>query len=104
MRITPEQVEAILAATQDLAGEGASVRLFGSRLNDALRGGDIDLLVDCARPVARPVWLAAQLTARLQRLLGERRVDVLLAAPGMAEEPVHRLARADGIVLKACDG
>ena len=82
MRITPEQVEAILAATKDFAGEGASVRLFGSRINDELRGGDIDLLVDCAHPVARPVRLVAQLTARLQCLLGERRVDVLLVAPG----------------------
>ena len=101
MRITPVQVEAILAATQDLAGEGASVRLFGSRTNDQLRGGDIDLLIDCAQPVARPVWLAALLMARLQRVLGERRVDVLLMAPGMADEPVHRVARADGIVLRA---
>ncbi len=101
MRITPAQVKSILAATKDIAGESASVRLFGSRTNDQLHGGDIDLLVDCAQPVARPVWMAALLTARLQRVLGERRVDVLLMAPGMADEPVHRVARADGIVLRA---
>ncbi len=70
-------------------------------MDDSLRGGDIDLLVDCAHPVARPVWLAAQLTARLQRMLGDRRVDVLLTAPGMPDEPVHHVARADGIVLRA---
>ena len=101
MRISPEQVEAIVATTRDLAGEGASVRLFGSRLHDGLRGGDIDLLVDCAQPVARPVWLAAQITARLQRLLGERRIDVLVAGPGLTDEPVHQVARAEGVVLSA---
>ena len=101
MRITPEAVKAILAATRELAGEDASVRLFGSRLNDGLRGGDIDLLVECAVPVARPVWLAAQITARLQRVLGDRKIDVLVACPGLTDPPIHRVARAEGLVLKA---
>ena len=44
MRLTPEQTRAIVAATHELAGPDASVRLFGSRLHDTLKGGDIDLL------------------------------------------------------------
>jgi predicted nucleotidyltransferase len=65
MRLTPEQARAIVVATRELAGPDASVRLFGSRLHDELKGGDIDLLVECPRPVERPVWLAAQIMARL---------------------------------------
>ena len=67
MRLTLEQSQAIVATTFELAGSDARVRLFGSRLRDELAGGDIDLLVECARPVARPVLLAAQITVRLQR-------------------------------------
>jgi predicted nucleotidyltransferase len=100
MRITPEQARIIVAATHELAGPDASVRLFGSRLHDALKGGDIDLLVECAQPVERPVWLAAQITARLQRLLGDRRIDVLLIDPTTPLEPVHRVAQSEGRVLQ----
>ncbi|MBK7275467.1 MAG: nucleotidyltransferase domain-containing protein [Betaproteobacteria bacterium] len=100
MRLSPDQVHAIVAATQELAGADARVRLFGSRVNDQLRGGDIDLLVECARPVARPVWLAAQITARLQRSLGERKIDVLVVDPTTELETVHRVARAEGLLLQ----
>ena len=100
MRLNPDQSRAIVAATRDLAGADARVRLFGSRLNDDDRGGDIDLLVECPQPVARPVWPAAQIVARLQRLLGERRIDVLVVDPTTALQPVHRVAQAEGVVLQ----
>ena len=99
MRLTADQTRAIVAATRDLAGEDAQVRLFGSRLRDDLRGGDIDLLVECPRRVERPVWLAAQITARLQRALGDRRIDVLVIDPDTALQPVHCSAQAEGVVL-----
>ncbi|MDE2083190.1 MAG: nucleotidyltransferase domain-containing protein, partial [Burkholderiales bacterium] len=98
MRLTPEQSSAIVAATAAVAGDGARVRLFGSRLRDDLRGGDIDLLVECPQPVDRPVWIATQISARLQRTLGERRIDVLVIDPRTRLEPVHRVAQVEGVV------
>ena len=100
MRLTPEQARAIVAATRELAGPDASVRLFGSRLHDEQKGGDIDLLIECPRPVERPVWLAAQITARLQRALGDRKIDVLLIDPTIPLEPVHLVAQLEGRVLQ----
>ena len=99
MRLTPDQARAIFVATQEPAGTDARVRLFGSRLNDELRDGDIDLLEECPRQVSRPVWLAAQITARLQRRLGDRRIDVLVIDPATELEPVHRVAQAEGVLL-----
>jgi len=99
MRLTTDQARLIVAATHDLAGQDARVRLFGSRLHDDRLGGDIDLLVECPRPVARPVWLAAQITARLQRVLGDRKIDVLVIDPDTRLEPVHRVAQAEGLML-----
>ena len=101
MRLSDEQVRHIVNATHELAGHDAQVRLFGSRLNDGAKGGDIDLLVECAQPVARPVWLAAQITARLQRALGDRKIDVLVLDPATVLQPVHQVARAEGVVLRA---
>jgi predicted nucleotidyltransferase len=101
MRLTAQQISAIVLATHDLAGPGAQVRLFGSRVHDHLHGGDIDLLVESAKPVERPVWLAAQITARLQRALGDRKIDVLVIDPATVLQPVHQMARANGLVLTA---
>lgn len=100
MRLSDEQARLIVRTARELAGPQASVRLFGSRVRDELRGGDIDLLVECPRPVAKPVWLAARITARLQRALGDRKIDVLVVDPQTPLEPVHRAALAEGIVLE----
>jgi predicted nucleotidyltransferase len=99
MRISPDQAQAIVAAARAVAGADAKVSLFGSRLDDGRRGGDIDVLVQLPMPAVRPAWLAAQITARLQRALGDRKVDVLIVAPGMELQPVHRAALRDGVVL-----
>jgi predicted nucleotidyltransferase len=100
MRLSPEQSSVIVATTRELAGADATVRLFGSRLDDQARGGDIDLLVECPRRVDRPVWLAARITARLQSRLGDRKIDVLVIGADTELEPVHRVARDEGKLLQ----
>lgn len=99
MRLSPEQAQAIVMAAQAVAGADVRVSLFGSRLDDSQRGGDIDLLVQLPAPTQRPAWLAAQITARVQRALGDRKVDVLVVAPGMDLQPVHQMAMRDGVKL-----
>jgi predicted nucleotidyltransferase len=100
MRLSPDQTRAIVAVARQLVGADARVRLFGSRVLDDVKGGDIDLLVESARPVDRPVWLAARLTAKLQRALGDRRIDVLVIGPDSPLDPVHHAARAEGVLLE----
>lgn len=99
MRLDQKQREDILREVRGLLGSEATVRLFGSRRLDALRGGDVDLLVEHPTPIPDPVWSASRLEARLMRRLGGRRVDVLLAAPNIAEQPIHRVARVEGSML-----
>ncbi|MDI9332966.1 MAG: hypothetical protein QM533_01170 [Cytophagales bacterium] len=38
---------------------------FGSRVDDAKRGGDIDLMLDLAKPAANPARLRAEVIAWL---------------------------------------
>lgn len=64
------QTRANVAATRAVAGSQARVKLFGSRLDDQAKGGDIDLLVEVPEPVDQPPWLAARVTASVQRALG----------------------------------
>src|SRR6056297_3511798 len=76
MRLTSEQIKTIKQATADIFGEEARVRLFGSRVDDEQRGGDVDLLVETDQMVENVAWLAARLSARVSRGMHGRRVDV----------------------------
>jgi predicted nucleotidyltransferase len=99
MRVNESDRGVIVALTAEVVGADAMVRLFGSRVHDDLRGGDIDLLVSIPHAVERPALLTAQLAARLERALGGRKVDVVLHAPNLRQDSVHRVALAEGVLL-----
>ena len=46
MRLSTSQIETIRAAARQNFGAEASVWLFGSRVDDTKRGGDVDLYVE----------------------------------------------------------
>ena len=60
MRLTPDQTHAIVSATRALAGNDARVWLFGSRVRDDARGGDVDLLLDMDCAVQEPCFIVSQ--------------------------------------------
>ncbi|MHB0889422.1 nucleotidyltransferase domain-containing protein [Acidithiobacillus sp.] len=99
MRLTDEQIQAIRQLTCEVAGDKAKVRVFGSRLDDTLRGGDLDLLLELPEPVDNPALLAAQMSTRVSRALQGRKVDVLLSAPNLLHLPIHDVAFQEGKLL-----
>jgi uncharacterized protein len=101
MRLTEEQVEIIKDVVAGVLGDGARVYLFGSRTDDARRGGDIDLLVEPDVPMSADSRLDAKLKmlAALHRRLGERKIDLIFRQPDRQESAFQRLAREQGIRL-----
>lgn len=49
MRLSTQQIAAIRQAAHENFEPGSTVTLFGSRLDDSARGGDIDLLIESPR-------------------------------------------------------
>lgn len=104
MRLTPEQREIIRQATATAFGADARVWLFGSRVDERKRGGDIDLLVQPAHAGGEPGEAVVALTRKLrllgllERQLGERKVDVIIEVPGDTRDNVQ-IAHATGIQL-----
>jgi len=100
MRLREEQLAAIRRIVEEeTGGTAAEVRLFGSRLDDAARGGDVDLFVKLAAPADNPAWLAARLEARIARALDGRDVDVVISAPGLRRSTIHEIAEKEGVLL-----
>lgn len=99
MRVSEEQVRIIRKEVARQLGPEARVRLFGSRLDDARRGGDIDLLVESPDRLEEPALTAARLSARIGRALSGQKIDVILRAPNLKELPIHAIAMAEGVLL-----
>ncbi|NMM11442.1 MAG: nucleotidyltransferase domain-containing protein [Polaromonas sp.] len=99
MRLSIEQIAAIRREVSLTAGDSARVWLFGSRVRDDARGGDIDLLVELDESVAEPAQLSARLAARVSRSIYGRKVDVLVQAPNLLRLPIHAIALAEGVRL-----
>jgi predicted nucleotidyltransferase len=97
MRLTHQQAETIRKAAQAVFGPGTRVVLFGSRVDDSRRGGDIDLLI---QPETHGQTLTEKIRflGILERELGERKVDVVIEQPGDSR-PIVRVAHEMGVAL-----
>lgn len=99
MRLTCEQINSIKSTAHAVLGDQVRVTLFGSRVDDAKKGGDIDLLFETDHAIANPANAISQLYVALIRSLGDRKIDVLLKDPLTAAAPVFEIARKTGIQL-----
>ena len=95
MRLAPPVVAAIREEIRR-ADPAAEVWLYGSRVDDQARGGDIDLLV-----VSDRLDFSAQLRLRLAILdrIGWQQLDLVVRRPVEVDDPFAALARARGVRL-----
>jgi predicted nucleotidyltransferase len=99
MRLTDDQIQAIRRLACEVAGDQARVTVFGSRLDDAAHGGDLDLMLELPEPVDNPALMAARMAAKVSRTMSGRKVDVLLSAPNLMRLPIHDIAFKEGQLL-----
>ena len=75
--------------------EEAEVFLFGSRVDDEKRGGDIDLLVVSKKFDRKKV---RQLRLDFFKRFGEQKIDIVVDDGGW-KEPFHRIIRDQAVPL-----
>ena len=93
MRLANEEQSAI-RDTIHQADADAMIYLFGSRSDDAAKGGDIDLLV-----LSKRINLMTKLDilAQLHQKLGERKIDIAIYPD--ATRPFPRMVMQEGVRL-----
>jgi predicted nucleotidyltransferase len=100
MRLSTKEITIIKqVVTSILGSEGVQVILFGSRVDDDAKGGDIDLLIETTVEQVSRVSIANRIAANLQVQLGDQRIDVLLVDPNTIIKPIHEHARQQGKIL-----
>ena len=100
MRLNSDQIQSIRQLAAQVAGQGfVGVRVFGSRVNDQAKGGDLDLMLEFSQQVDNPALIAAQMAAKASRIMQGRKVDVLLSAPNLKYLSIHEIAFKEGKLL-----
>lgn len=74
-------------------GPHAIVLLFGSRTDNAKRGGDIDLLVESPLPTEEAERAKIRTIADIQLALGDQKID-LVVTPGRERDDRRVVAEA----------
>lgn len=98
MRLSAEEARIIGHQARAVYGEDAEVRLFGSRADDAKRGGDIDLHLEVA-PGRATLDREATYLMRLHDALGEQKIDLVLHERDRPPGPIDEIAHATGVLL-----
>jgi uncharacterized protein len=97
MRLSPAEIAAIKAAADEAFGADAVVRLFGSRLDDARKGGDIDLHLEVA--TFPGLMCRSRFLDLVEAATDGRKVDTLFTVRGTALTGFERIAYRDGVAL-----
>ncbi len=93
MRLTESERQLIVAVVRQFDPD-AEVWLFGSRVDDQARGGDIDLLILSDKLDPGGKW---RIRLALYEKLGEQKIDLIIAADD--SDPFTRIALAEGVLL-----
>ena len=98
MRLRDWEAEAIRSTATEVFGPAAIVRLFGSRVDDSRRGGDIDLYVN-GGDACDDQQLRNRFSRLLQQRLGEREIDIVYADVDPNAGSIHAEALTNGVIL-----
>lgn len=77
MRITETEVKHIKTLAKSVFGHNAKVYLFGSRVDDNKRGGDIDLFIECEDKY-NSIKNISMFSVNLEDKIGEQKIDIVL--------------------------
>jgi predicted nucleotidyltransferase len=99
MRLTTADQKAIVSITQQYFDKGSEVYLFGSRVDDNKKGGDIDLYIipEHKNNAEQLYHKKIKFLVALQLAIGEQKVDVILAKD--KNRPIEKEAIRTGVKL-----
>lgn len=103
MRLTKHEILTIVTEVYNfIKPEAVELRLFGSRVNDKAKGGDIDLLLLTKNSSLKNSLLENKLSIliAIKNTLGEQRIDLKIASlDELNKDPFLRLIYPHSVLL-----
>jgi len=96
MRLTKYEIESIKKSFLDVFGEG-KIYLFGSRVDDEKKGGDIDLYLCPSKKFEDERKKRINFIIKLEEYIGEQKIDIILRKD--KNRTIEKVAIRDGIEL-----
>jgi predicted nucleotidyltransferase len=99
MRLSKFEIDTIRSLANRYFGAGVQVFLFGSRANNQLRGGDIDLFICKPDGGSLKVRSKINFITDLIFIIGEQKIDVVLDSPEMKNSVFLKTIHQTGIQI-----
>ncbi len=97
MRLSKFEIKIIKESAKNIFGNDTKVFLFGSRINDKLKGGDIDIYIETNRTIDI-LNKKIKMLVELKKILGDRRIDIVINN-FQSNKDIFTIARQEGILL-----
>ena len=99
MRLSEEYRTVIKETLRKHFGEGSKFYLFGSRVDDSKRGGDIDLYIETDMDSNTAHDAESKAHWEMMEKLGEQKIDFVVHVAGSEWSPIEKIAKRDGVEL-----
>ncbi|WP_297431508.1 nucleotidyltransferase domain-containing protein [Sulfurimonas sp.] len=98
MRLSTYEVDAIKDTFKDIFQNG-DIYLFGSRIDDDKKGGDIDLYIKLSSPLQIKDMMVkkSKFRLKLEDKIGEQKIDIIISRD--TSRPIEKEALQKGIKL-----
>ncbi|GMT49131.1 MAG: hypothetical protein IEMM0008_0670 [bacterium] len=97
MRLKKDELKWIKILSKKYFGTDCNIWIFGSRVDDTQKGGDIDIFVETKLNSTlsdKIVFLR-----ELETAIGEQKVDLIVKTPKSQPKDIYETARREGIVI-----
>lgn len=101
MRLSRQEIEGICGAFEEFAVPGCRLYLYGSRADDTLKGGDIDLHFEVPKlkiEEAKDNYL--DFLVNIKGNIGEQKIDLYISSPDIDDDVFLNQIRQQQVLLK----
>ena len=97
MRLTEFEKKTIKETAKSIFGSDTRVFLFGSRVDDNQKGGDIDIYIETNLDTSLQDKI--HFLSLLKTEIGDQKIDVVINSPNKPVKDIFKIAKDNGIQI-----